>query len=173
MSTNCSFTNSRSCSVSALASDDDDILRHLEKLDALRVELHVVERIDQIQLVVQQHLGQLPRAGDEQFRLHAGAAAVKFRQNLLKTGHEDGLDGADAQGSGKVPVLYGEGHGLGCCGDDVPCVGDKLLPVMGDGHVFADAVEQAHAQLVFKLLHLNGDGRLRIAERLGRFGKAL
>ena len=38
------------------ACDDDDLLRALEEFDALRVIAHVVERIDQVDFVVHEHI---------------------------------------------------------------------------------------------------------------------
>ena len=55
------------------AGDDDDLLRTLEQLDPLRVVTHVVERVDQVDFIVHEHirerfrvaLDQLVQIGEE------------------------------------------------------------------------------------------------------------
>ena len=94
-------------------------------------------------------------------------------QDLPEAGRHDRLDRADAQRAGQIALLHRERHGARRGRHDITRVGDKLLPIVGDGYGFADAVEQAHAQLVFELLDLHRNGGLGIAQRFCGLGEAL
>ena len=66
---------------------------------------------------------------------------------------------------GETGVVDGIEDGVG--------VFQKALPLGGQDHPLAHAVEQAHAQLFFQRLDLHGNGRLGIAQTFRCLGKAL
>ena len=155
------------------AGDDDDILRAFKELDALRVVAHIVERIDQIDLIVHEHIRQRLRVALDQLRVHARTVLMIQRQDLPEAGRHDRLDRADAQRAGQIALLDRERHGARGSRHDIACIGNELLPIVGDGYRFADAIEQAHAQLIFKLLNLHRNCGLGISQRFCGFGEAL
>ena len=155
------------------AGDDDDLLRALEELDALRVVAHIVKRVDQVDFVVHEHVRERFRVALDQLRVHMRTVLMIQRQDLPEAGRHDRLDRADAQRAGQIALLHRERHGARRGRHDIARVGDKLLPIVGDGYGFADAVEQAHAQLVFELLDLHRNGGLGIAQRFCGLGEAL
>ena len=79
-------------------------------------------------------------------------------------------DGGDtsrpAAPSASAPAHRGSRH-------DIARIGNELLPIVGDGHRFADAIEQTHAQLIFKLLNLHRNCGLGISQRFCGLGEAL
>ena len=155
------------------AGDDDDLLRTLEQLDPLRVVTHVVERVDQVDFIVHEHIRERFRVALDQLRAHVRTVLMIQRQDLSEAGRHDGFDRADAQRAGQIALLHRERHGA--CGGrhDIARVGDELLPVVGDGYGFSDAVKQAHAQLVFELLDLHCNGGLGIPQGFCGLGEAL
>ena len=155
------------------ACDDDDLLRALEELDALCVIAHVVERVDQIHFVVHEHIRERFRVALDQLRVHVRTVLMIQRQDLSEAGRHDRFDRADAQRAGQIALLHRERHGARRGRYDIARVGDKLLPVVGDGYGFTDAVEQAHAQLIFELLDLYRNGGLGITQGFCGLGEAL
>ena len=155
------------------AGDDDDILRAFKELDALRVVAHIVKRIDQVDLVVHEHIGECLCVALDQLCVHVRTVVVIQRQDLTEAGRHDRLDRADAQRAGQIALLDRERHGARGSRHDIACIGNELLPIVGDGYRFADAIEQTHAQLVFKLLNLHRNCGLGISQRFCGFGEAL
>lgn len=93
------------------AGDDDDILRAFKELDALRVVAHIVERIDQVDLIVHEHIRQRLRVAFDQLRIHVRTVFMIQRQDLPETGRHDRLDRANAQRAGQIALLDRERHG--------------------------------------------------------------
>ena len=155
------------------AGDDDDLLRTLEQLDPLRVVTHVVERVDQVDFIVHEHIRERFRVALDQLRVHMRTVLMIQRQDLPEAGRHDGFDRADAQRAGQVALLHRKRHGARRGRHDIARVGDELLPVVGDGYGFSDAVKQAHAQLVFELLDLHRNGGLGIPQGFCGLGEAL
>ena len=95
------------------------------------------------------------------------------RQDLTEAGRHDRFDCADAQRAGQIAFLHRERHGARRGRYDIARVGNEFLPVVGDGYGFANAIKQAHAQLVFELLDLYRNGGLGITQGFCGLGEAL
>ncbi len=144
----------------AFGGGEHDRLAHLQNLDKAGIGQRLVRQIDQIQRVVLQHLQQQRRGVGHNAQLHGGAALVVAAQQLRHDGGAKAVDGADAQRAGKLGLLL---QILLCKAQvvqDADGVGVEPLPAVGQVDPLADAVEQDDPQLLFELLHLDGNGSL-------------
>ena len=150
---------------------DHHILLRFKDLDELRVEDLRVERVDHVQLVLDEHLCDGCDVARVQVDLHVREALVKERDNVGKRRRQQRVQRADAHRAAKFRIRRGKRACPRDRADHVARVGDKVLAVLRDGDCFADAVKELHAELALKLLDLHRHGGLGIVERFGSAGK--
>ena len=150
---------------------DDDVLLLLKDLDKLCVEDLRVERVDDVELIFDEHLRDGGDVARVQVDLHVREALVEKRHDIGKRRREQRVERADAHRAAELGIGRGERARPRDGAHHVARVGDEVLAVLRDGDRFADAVKELHTQLALELLYLHCDGGLRIVQRFSSAGK--
>lgn len=152
---------------------DDDVLLRFKDFDKLRVEDLLIERVDDVELILDEHFGDGGDIARVQADLHVRKTLVVERHDVRERGGEQRIERADAHGAAQLGIRRGKGAGTRDGAHHVARVGDKVLAVLRDGDRFADAVKELHVQLALELLDLHRDGGLGIIQSFRRTGEAL
>ena len=153
--------------------DEEDVFRPLGDLDPFgKVDL-LVEEIQDIHIVLAQHLDQIGDARGVRDDLHLRTQRGQLGEHGRQHADDKGFAGADPQLAGDLRGFARDVFRLPDRAQYLERIGQQPLARLCQLDLLADPLEQLHMQLAFQLLDLHGHCGLRVAELLRSAGKIL
>ena len=150
-----------------------DGLGPFQHLDPLRKVGFLVQKEQDVHVVLAHHVEQLRDQAGVDAGFHRRAQGVKLQQNLGQNADGQRLGRADPQLPRGLAVVADKGLGFLGNFQEFHGVGDEPRPVFGQLDPLSDPLKELCAQLLLQLLDLYRHRRLGIAQLLSRPGKAL